>query len=69
MEAPSQSNARTSLSEKKRNHSITGNKKGRPRNEYGKSKKSDDRLLEKLHREFEQYLSDKLAKMGQDVER
>lgn len=57
------------MNEKKRGHSVTGKQKGRPKNEFGKSKKTDDMILEKLHQEIEQYLSEKLGSMGEDVER
>jgi hypothetical protein len=57
------------MNEKKRGHSVTGKQKGRPKNEFGKSKKTDDMILENLHQEVEQYLSEKLGSMGEDVER
>lgn len=69
VELQAKANSRTSFNEKKRGHRVTGQSKGRPKNEYGKSKKTNELILADLHREFEEYMSKKLGSMGEQCER
>jgi hypothetical protein len=52
-----------------KNHSTTGIPRGRPRNQFGVSTRTDDAMLEQVHAEIESFMKEKFALLGEGSER
>lgn len=68
-ELPPTTNLRTSMSVKQRNHDATGNPKGRPRHQFGKSAKTDEQILDQVHADIEAFMNEQFAVLGEECER